>query len=113
MKILVIPDTQCKPDTPTKHLTWAGKAICDYKPDIVIHLGDHWDMPSLSSHDKAGSKYFEGKRYLADIEAGNVGMEALLAPVKANRNSKQHTACAKWLLWLSASNCSPCRHAQM
>lgn len=91
MRILVIPDTQCKPDTPTKHLTWAGKAICDYKPDIVVHLGDHWDMPSLSSHDKAGSKYFEGKRYLADIEAGNIGMDALLAPVKALQKTQKES----------------------
>lgn len=81
-RILVIPDTQCKPDVPLDHLTWAGEAIVDYKPDVVVHLGDHWDFPSLSSHDKAGSKYFEGKRYLADVEAGNKGMEMLLKPIK-------------------------------
>jgi len=83
MKILVIPDTQCKPNIPMEHLTWAGQAIVDYRPDVVVHIGDHWDFPSLSSHDKAGSKYFEGKRYLADVEAGNKGMELLLAPLKA------------------------------
>ena len=82
IKVLVIPDTQCKPGVPMDHLTWASKAICDYRPDVVVHLGDHWDMPSLSSHDKAGSKYFEGKRYLADIEAGNEGMRLLLKDVK-------------------------------
>lgn len=82
LKILVIPDTQCKPEVPLEHLAWAGEAICEYRPDVVVHLGDHWDFPSLSSHDKAGSKYFEGKRYLADVEAGNVGMDMLLAPLK-------------------------------
>jgi hypothetical protein len=82
VRILCIPDTQCKPGVPLDHLTWAGKAIVDYKPDVVVHLGDHWDMPSLSSHDKAGSKYFEGKRYLADIKAGNEGMAMLLKPLK-------------------------------
>lgn len=88
MKILCIPDTQCKPGIPLEHLTWAGEAIVDYKPDVVVHLGDHWDMPSLSSHDKAGSKYFEGKRYLADVEAGNIGMKMLLKPLK-DLQSKQ------------------------
>jgi hypothetical protein len=83
LRILCIPDTQVKESDPTDHLTWAGKAIVDYKPDVVVHLGDHWDFPSLSSHDKAGSKYFEGKRYMADVEAGNKGMELLLAPLKA------------------------------
>lgn len=82
MRILCIPDTQCKPGIPMDHLTWAGKAIVEYKPDVVVHLGDHWDFPSLSSHDKAGSKYFEGKRYLADVKAGNDGMDMLLKPLK-------------------------------
>jgi hypothetical protein len=82
MRILCIPDTQCKPGVPLDHLTWAGKAIVEYRPDVVVHLGDHWDFPSLSSHDKAGSKYFEGKRYLADVAAGNLGMEMLLKPLK-------------------------------
>jgi hypothetical protein len=89
MRILVIPDTQCKPDAPQEHLTWAGKAICEYRPDIVVHLGDHWDFPSLSSHDKAGSKYFEGKRYLADVEAGNKGMEVLLKPLKELQDTQK------------------------
>jgi hypothetical protein len=76
---------------PLDHLTWAGKAICDYKPDVVVHLGDHWDFPSLSSHDKPGSKYFEGKRYMADVEAGNIGMDMLLAPLKELQKTQKTT----------------------
>ena len=60
MKILVIPDCQIKEGVPTDHLTWAGKAIVDYRPDVVVNLGDFADMPSLSTHDIKGSKYFEG-----------------------------------------------------
>jgi hypothetical protein len=82
LRILCVPDTQCKPGVPLDHLDWAGKAICDYLPDVVVHGGDHWDFPSLSSHDKPGSKYFEGKRYMEDVEAGNEGMKRLLAPLK-------------------------------
>jgi hypothetical protein len=91
MRILCIPDTQCKPGVPLDHLTWAGKAICDYKPDVVVHLGDHWDFPSLSSHDKPGSKYFEGKRYMADVEVGNIGMDMLLAPLKELQKTQKTT----------------------
>jgi len=43
---LVIPDTQAKPGAPTKHLEWIGRYILDRRPDVVVHLGDHWDMPS-------------------------------------------------------------------
>ena len=83
MRILFLPDSQIKPGVPTKHLEWAGKVICDYRPDVVVNAGDFADMSSLSSHDKAGSKYFEGKRYKDDIAAVKDAMQVLLGPLKA------------------------------
>lgn len=79
---LVIPDTQCKPGNDLDHLRWAGEAVKDYRPDVVIHLGDHWDMPSLSSYDKPGSRSKEGSRYVDDIAAGNEGMDVLTKPFR-------------------------------
>lgn len=76
-KILIIADTQAKPDVSLDYLKWIGKYIFDKKPDIVVHIGDHYDFPSLSSYDK-GKKSFEGRRLKADIDAGNLGMELLL-----------------------------------
>ena len=58
-KHLVIPDTQVKPEHSVKHLRWAGKYAAEKKPDVIIHIGDHWDMPSLSSYD-VGKRSFEG-----------------------------------------------------
>jgi len=75
--LLIIPDTQCKPNTDLSYMEWAGRYIADREPDIVVHLGDHWDLPSLSSYEQKGSKFFEGKRYLADVEAGNEGLRLL------------------------------------
>lgn len=83
MRILVIPDTQVKDGVPIDHLRWAGLYIVDKRPDVVVHLGDFVDMPSLSTHDKAGSKVFEGLRYKTDIEAGWKAMNELLSPVRA------------------------------
>ena len=60
MKKLIIPDTQVKPGVPTDHMEWIGKYILDQKPDCVIHLGDHYDMHSLSSYDQ-GKKAGEGR----------------------------------------------------
>jgi len=92
MRILVIPDTQVREGVPLEHLTWAGKAICDYLPDVIVHIGDHADMPSLSTHDKVGSKYFEGLRYQKDVEVAKLGMDMLLKPLrdlqKAQKDSK-------------------------
>jgi hypothetical protein len=55
LKILVIPDCQIKEGVPLEHLTWAGKAIVDYKPDVVVNIGDFADMPSLSTTSKVVS----------------------------------------------------------
>ena len=82
MRILVIPDCQVKEDVPLEHLSWAGKAIVDYKPDVVVNIGDFADMPSLSTHDVKGSKYFEGKRYIKDVAVVKDAMAMLLAPLK-------------------------------
>jgi hypothetical protein len=88
MKILVVPDCQVKEGVPLEHLTWAGKAIVDYKPDVVVNIGDFADMPSLSTHDVKGSKYFEGKRYTKDVAVVKDAMQMLLAPLK-EMQSKQ------------------------
>lgn len=74
MRVMVIPDTQVKPGVPTEHLEWAAQYAVDKKPDVIVHLGDHYDMPSLSSYD-VGKKSFEGRRYVADIEAGNAAIQ--------------------------------------
>lgn len=90
---LIIPDTQVKPGVNTDHLEHIGRYILDHKPEVIIHIGDHFDMPSLSSYDK-GKRSFEGRRYKEDIKAGIAGMERLLAPIKAfnkaaNTNHRQ------------------------
>jgi hypothetical protein len=80
MKHFIIPDTQCKPKGDTAHLTAAGNYIAAKQPDKIIHLGDHFDMQSLSSYDKK-TKRAEGTRYQLDIDAGIEGMEALIDPI--------------------------------
>ena len=82
MRILVIPDCQVREGVPLQHLKWAGEAICEYRPDVVVNIGDFADMPSLSTHDKAGSKYFEGLRYKKDIEVAKEAMTMLMKPLR-------------------------------
>lgn len=74
-RIVVIPDTQVRPGEPTHHLSWIGQAIADYRPDVVVHIGDHWDMPSLSQWSGALGR--EGQRYIADVDAGNAALYRL------------------------------------
>ena len=80
MKIMVVPDTQVKPNGSIEHLKWAGQYAVEKRPDVIVHLGDHWDFPSLSSYD-VGTKSFEGRRYTHDVQAGIEGMVAFLTPI--------------------------------
>jgi hypothetical protein len=86
---LFIPDTQCKPDVPLDHLDWAGRAIMEYRPDVIIHTGDHWDLPSLSHWDRNKPQKMEGRRLKDDIAAGNEGMRRLLNPLRAYRKKSK------------------------
>ena len=95
MKIAIIPDTQVKPDVPLDHLLYAGKYIADKKPDVIVHLGDHWDMESLCSYDK-GKASFEGRRYKKDIDAGNLAMDLFLQPIKTERERLKVNKKKQW-----------------
>jgi len=66
----VIPDLQVKPGDPLDHLTWISKYLLERRPDVIVNLGDTYDMESLCSFDR-GKIQFEGRRYKEDIEAGN------------------------------------------
>lgn len=81
---LIIPDTQIKPGVPIEHLRWVGRYIADKRPEVIVHLGDHWDLPSLSSYDK-GTATVEGLRLNADIEAGKEALRALCEPFEGIR----------------------------
>lgn len=96
---LIVPDVQSKPGTPNDHLRWIGAYILDRRPDTVIHLGDHWDLPSLSSYDK-GKKSMEGRRYAEDVEKGNEDLDLIVAPTRKHnaRRSCRKPYEPRWVL---------------
>jgi hypothetical protein len=77
---IIIPDSHAHPDFSNKRYDWLGELIADVKPDVVVDIGDWFDMPSLCSYDR-GTKSFEGRRYKRDIEAGLDAQERMLAPI--------------------------------
>lgn len=96
---VVIPDTQIKPGVPTEHLGWIGQYITDKfagVPNVkIIHLGDHADMPSLSSYDK-GKKAMEGRRYVEDIKAANDGFDILCQPLLTYNETRRRFKERQW-----------------
>ncbi len=83
---LIIPDAQVKPVGNTEHINWAGEAILEYRPDVIVCLGDWWDLPSLNSHAEKGSAELEGARYQEDIDAGNKAFKLLDGYLKRSRS---------------------------
>lgn len=95
-RIMVIPDTQVRPDKDYSFLEFVGKYAVDMKPDIIVHLGDFADMPSLSSHDKAGSKSMEGLRYKADVQSVKDAMNILLSPIRQEQERLKLNHRPRW-----------------
>lgn len=87
MKHFVLPDVQAKPGIDFSYLTKIGQYVVAKQPDKIIAIGDFADMESLSSYDR-GTKSFEGRRYVKDIEAAREAMAAFLNPI-LNYNAVQ------------------------
>lgn len=95
MKIAVIPDTQIKPGVPTDHIAKAARYLIDKKPDVIVMIGDWWDMSSLSSYDR-GKKSFEGRRYREDVAAGNQAMHEFVQPILAESERVRRNKKKAW-----------------
>lgn len=87
--ICVIGDMQIRPNMNLDHIEHIGRYITDKKPDVIVQIGDWWDMPSLSSYDR-GKASFEGRRVKEDIEAGHEGMRRLLEPIKKLQQAQRY-----------------------
>jgi len=81
---LVIPDSHASPDHHNERYTYLSKLICDLKPDVVVDIGDWFDMASLCSYDK-GTRGFHGRRYQADISAGVEAQDRLITPLRQRK----------------------------
>lgn len=80
-KHFVVPDSQAKPGQDLSYLRAIGMEIVEQRPDVIIHLGDNWDLPSLSSYDSA--RKCEGRRLNEDLQVGEMAMLELLGPLRA------------------------------
>lgn len=76
----IIGDTQAKSDVCLKYHTAIGQYIADKQPEVVIHIGDAADLPSLSSYDK-GKRSFEGRRLVKDLDAVKLAFDMLMKPI--------------------------------
>ncbi len=87
---LVIPDGHARPDFHNERFDLLGDLIVDVKPDVIINIGDHWDMPSLSSYDKGKPSSF-GLSYTSDIHSGQEAMDRTFHRMRKQKKSKPLT----------------------
>lgn len=92
--ILVIPDTQIRPDNLELNkplLRAVGQLIVDWRPDVVVHIGDHFDMKSLCHYDfpKNNRMVFDGDEVKQDVHAGITALSILLTPLYQLRSQQR------------------------
>lgn len=87
---LVIPDSHAHYQHHNKRAEWLAQLIIDVKPDVVIHIGDSADLPSLSSYDK-GKRSFHGRTYRQDIDAHLDFQDRLWSPLQRRKKRMPRT----------------------
>lgn len=92
----VIPDLQARPGDALDHLDWIALDIVRRKPDVIVVIGDWWDLPSLSSYSPAGGTEKEGARLLDDLKAGEDAMIRLMSPIQFEINRLAAPGRAHW-----------------
>lgn len=76
---IVIPDGQVKPGIRLNHWSALGRYIAEWQPEVIVNLGDMYDMTSLCSYDDDLSAT-AARRIEQDIAAGDRAWELLCAP---------------------------------
>lgn len=95
-KILVIGDTHVDDEQDLSRFKLLGNMIVDHQPDEIIIIGDFLTLNCLSAWDRNKRLKMEGKRYQAEIKAGNEALDIMLKPLedynttRRNRKEKQY-----------------------
>lgn len=88
--ILVVPDQHAHPNYHNDRADWLGKFILDRKPEVVVNMGDTFDMPSLSSYDK-GKASFHGASYEKDVDAGIEFLDRMWRPIRKAKRKRPYS----------------------
>lgn len=84
---LIIPDAHADPRFNNDRADYIGELIADIKPDVLINLGDQFDMSSMASYDK-GKKSHMDRSYRADLDAGLEFDERMWAPIRKSKKKR-------------------------
>lgn len=74
--IIVIADTQVKPDSDLSHLEALSRYIWKHKPKYIVHIGDAFDFPSLSSYRTPAERQ-DKARLSDDLHSGVQSLDVI------------------------------------
>ena len=83
---LIIPDDHAHPEDNFRRYEWASNLIMERQPEVIVKIGDSWDMSSLCTYD-TGKKSFVFKNVKEDTEAGHYSEELLFGPIVEHNNT--------------------------
>ena len=86
---LVIPDTQVKLGVYIDHLEALGNYAVEKQPNTIIHLGDHFDMPSVSMYESPTKKAELQSSLEDDYESGICAMDLFFKPIEKYNKSRK------------------------
>ena len=92
----IVPDVQVRPGDIVDHLDWIAQDIIRRKPDVIVCIGDFYDLPSLSKYSPAGSLEKENSRVIDDIDAGDAALSRLTYPIWQEVNRIRDNKKKQW-----------------
>lgn len=84
---LVLPDAHCYPEDNFRRFEWVSELIIERQPEVIVNIGDWWDMPSLCSYD-AGKKSFMDKNVKQDIDSGHKAEKIMFSKIAKYNNTR-------------------------
>lgn len=87
---LIIPDSHAHPEHNNDRADLLGKLILDLKPDVVVNLGDMFDMPSMAGYDK-GTKSFWGRSFRKDLDSGLEFDDRVWEPIRKSKKKRPYS----------------------
>ena len=79
---LIIPDTHNYHGDDRSRIGYLATYISQIKPEVIIIMGDWFDMNSINRFDKTGSLKKEGEKVALDLKAGLNALSDLLKPIR-------------------------------
>jgi len=84
---LVIPDAHAFKEDNFDRFKWLGNLIVERQPEVIVNIGDFWDMPSLCQYD-VGKKDFVFKNLKEDIESGHKAEKLIFSEIHKYNNTR-------------------------